>query len=139
MSEVPDAREDHGQALLVSGTNHILVLHRTTRLYHRCGACLSRLKQAVRKDGREAITHYTVEARFGDDGWDIVSVNYRLTNPDDSNAFPAAVNDAKRVVRWVKANATATRSYLEDSGAVGLGGLSIASAPAGATITLTRR
>jgi acetyl esterase/lipase len=42
-----------------------------------------------------------------DDGWDIVSVNYRLTTPDGTNAFPAAVSDAKRAVRWVKANAAA--------------------------------
>lgn len=40
-----------------------------------------------------------------DDGWDLVSANYRLTTPDGSNQFPAAVNDAKRVVRWVRANA----------------------------------
>lgn len=31
----------------------------------------TRLKQAVRRDGREAITHYTVEKRFGEEGWDI--------------------------------------------------------------------
>src|SRR6185312_14349089 len=31
----------------------------------------SRLKQAVRRDGREAITHYAVENRYGGDGWDI--------------------------------------------------------------------
>jgi 23S rRNA pseudouridine1911/1915/1917 synthase len=31
----------------------------------------NRLKQAVRRDGREAITHYAVEARYGEDGWDI--------------------------------------------------------------------
>ncbi len=42
-----------------------------------------------------------------DDGWDVVSANYRLTLSDETNAFPAAVNDAKRVVRWVKANAAA--------------------------------
>lgn len=40
-----------------------------------------------------------------DDGWDIVSINYRLTLPDGTNAFPAAVQDTKRAVRWVKANA----------------------------------
>ncbi len=38
----------------------------------------NRLKQAVRKDGREAITHYTVEARFGDDGWDITRIKCEL-------------------------------------------------------------
>jgi 23S rRNA pseudouridine1911/1915/1917 synthase len=32
---------------------------------------VNRLKQAVRRDGREAITHYLTEARFGGDGWDI--------------------------------------------------------------------
>jgi 23S rRNA pseudouridine1911/1915/1917 synthase len=31
----------------------------------------NRLKQAVRRDGREAITHFGVEARYGEDGWDI--------------------------------------------------------------------
>jgi 23S rRNA pseudouridine1911/1915/1917 synthase len=31
----------------------------------------NRLKQAVRREGREAITHYSVEARFGGEGWDI--------------------------------------------------------------------
>ena len=38
----------------------------------------NRLKQAVRKDGREAITHYMVEARFGDVGWDITRVQCQL-------------------------------------------------------------
>ena len=38
----------------------------------------NRLKQAVRKDGREAITHYMVEARFGDDGWDITRIKCEL-------------------------------------------------------------
>ena len=34
----------------------------------------NRLKQAIRSDGRDAITHYAVEARFGDDGWDITRI-----------------------------------------------------------------
>jgi 23S rRNA pseudouridine1911/1915/1917 synthase len=38
----------------------------------------NRLKQTVRKDGREAITHYMVEARFGGDGWDITRVQCQL-------------------------------------------------------------
>ena len=38
----------------------------------------SRLKQTVRKDGREAITHYAVEQRFGDDGWDITRIRCEL-------------------------------------------------------------
>jgi 23S rRNA pseudouridine1911/1915/1917 synthase len=38
----------------------------------------NRLKQGVRKDGREAITHYHVEARFGDDGWDITRIRCEL-------------------------------------------------------------
>jgi 23S rRNA pseudouridine1911/1915/1917 synthase len=38
----------------------------------------NRLKQAVRKDGREAITHYAVEARFGGDGWDITRLKCEL-------------------------------------------------------------
>ena len=42
-----------------------------------------------------------------DDGWDVVSANYRLATPDGANLFPAAVNDARRVIRWVKANADA--------------------------------
>ncbi len=41
---------------------------------------------------------------FLDDGWDIVSMNYRLSTAD-ANQFPAALQDAKYVVRWVKANA----------------------------------
>lgn len=40
-----------------------------------------------------------------DDGWDIVSINYRLTLDDRTNAFPAAVQDVNRAVRWVRANA----------------------------------
>jgi acetyl esterase/lipase len=40
-----------------------------------------------------------------DDGWDILAVNYRLTTPDGQNEFPTAIQDAKRAVRWVKANA----------------------------------
>ena len=38
----------------------------------------NRLKQAVRKDGREAITHYTVVARFGDEGWDVTRIKCEL-------------------------------------------------------------
>ena len=38
----------------------------------------NRLKQAVLKQGREAITHYAVEARFGADGWDITRVQCQL-------------------------------------------------------------
>jgi 23S rRNA pseudouridine1911/1915/1917 synthase len=38
----------------------------------------NRLKQAIRKDGREAITHYFVEQRFGDEGWDITRVQCHL-------------------------------------------------------------
>lgn len=38
----------------------------------------NRLKQAVRRDGREAITHYMVEARYGGDGWDITRVQCQL-------------------------------------------------------------
>ena len=38
----------------------------------------NRLKQAVRKDGREAITHYRVEARYGDEGWDITRIRCEL-------------------------------------------------------------
>lgn len=42
-----------------------------------------------------------------DEGWDIVSANYRLTTEDGQNAYPAALTDAKRAVRWIKANAAA--------------------------------
>ncbi len=38
----------------------------------------NRLKQAVLKSGREAITHYNVEARFGGDGWDITRIQCQL-------------------------------------------------------------
>ena len=38
----------------------------------------NRLKQAVRKDGREAITHFAVEARFGDEGWDVTRIKCAL-------------------------------------------------------------
>jgi len=38
----------------------------------------NRLKQAVRKDGREAITHYAVESRHGGEGWDITRVRCEL-------------------------------------------------------------
>jgi 23S rRNA pseudouridine1911/1915/1917 synthase len=38
----------------------------------------NRLKQAVRTDGREAITHYAVEARFGGEGWDITQLRCEL-------------------------------------------------------------
>jgi len=34
----------------------------------------NRLKQAIRKDGREAITHYAVQSRFGAEGWDITRI-----------------------------------------------------------------
>ena len=38
----------------------------------------NRLKQAVRKDGREAITHFQAVARFGEDGWDITQIDCLL-------------------------------------------------------------
>jgi 23S rRNA pseudouridine1911/1915/1917 synthase len=38
----------------------------------------NRLKQTVRPDGREAITHFAVEGRYGDDGWDITRVRCEL-------------------------------------------------------------
>ncbi len=38
----------------------------------------NRMKQAVRKDGREAITHYAVEARFGDEGWEVTRLRCEL-------------------------------------------------------------
>src|SRR5690606_8496622 len=34
----------------------------------------NRLKQTVRKDGRDAITHYSVEQRFDDEGCDVTRV-----------------------------------------------------------------
>lgn len=38
----------------------------------------NRLKQAVRKSGREAITHYRVEKRFSGEKWDITRVECQL-------------------------------------------------------------
>src|SRR5690606_5603699 len=38
----------------------------------------NRLRQAVRKDGREAITHYAAEARYGAETWDIGQVRCAL-------------------------------------------------------------
>lgn len=38
----------------------------------------NRLKQAVRKNGREAITHFAAKARFGAEGWDITRLECRL-------------------------------------------------------------
>ena len=38
----------------------------------------NRFKQAVRKDGREAITHYLTEARFGGEGWEITRLTCAL-------------------------------------------------------------
>ncbi|HEY8594596.1 MAG TPA: RluA family pseudouridine synthase [Devosiaceae bacterium] len=38
----------------------------------------NRLKQAVRRDGRFAITHYRVERRFGGENWDVVRLECRL-------------------------------------------------------------
>ncbi len=38
----------------------------------------NRLKQTVLKSGREAITHYAVEARFGGEGWDITRIQCQL-------------------------------------------------------------
>jgi 23S rRNA pseudouridine1911/1915/1917 synthase len=38
----------------------------------------NRLKQAVRREGREAITHYAVEARYGGEGWDITELRCEL-------------------------------------------------------------
>ncbi|UYN98203.1 MAG: RluA family pseudouridine synthase [Devosia sp.] len=38
----------------------------------------NRLKQAVLKSGREAITHYAVEARYGAQGWDVTRIQCQL-------------------------------------------------------------
>jgi 23S rRNA pseudouridine1911/1915/1917 synthase len=38
----------------------------------------NRLKQAVRRDGREAITHYAVEGRYGGEGWEITRLRCEL-------------------------------------------------------------
>lgn len=38
----------------------------------------NRLKQAVLRAGREAITHYAVEARFGGEGWDVTRIQCQL-------------------------------------------------------------
>ncbi len=38
----------------------------------------NRLKQAVRRDGREAITHYLTKQRFGGEGWDITRLECQL-------------------------------------------------------------
>ena len=38
----------------------------------------NRLKQAVRQDGREAVTHYQTRARFGAVGWDITQLRCEL-------------------------------------------------------------
>lgn len=38
----------------------------------------NRLKQAVRNDGRQAVTHYAVEQRFGEERWTITRVQCRL-------------------------------------------------------------
>ena len=38
----------------------------------------NRLKQAVRRDGREAITHFAVEARYGEESWDITRIRCAL-------------------------------------------------------------
>jgi 23S rRNA pseudouridine1911/1915/1917 synthase len=38
----------------------------------------NRFKQTVRKDGREAITHYAVEARYGGEGWDLTRLRCEL-------------------------------------------------------------
>lgn len=38
----------------------------------------NRLKQAVLRHGREAITHYAVEARYGEPGWDITRIQCQL-------------------------------------------------------------
>lgn len=53
-----------------------------------------------------------------DDGWDIVALNYRLTM-GTKNAFPTAVMDVKRAVRWVKANAAGNGWDPEKVAAIG--------------------
>lgn len=55
-----------------------------------------------------------------DDGWDIVSVNYRLSTANGENEFPAGLLDVKRAVRWVKANAAAQDWDPEAVGAIGV-------------------
>ncbi len=45
--------------------------------------------------------------RFLDTGYDVVAVNYRLADDDGTNVYPVGLQDVKRAVRWVKANAAA--------------------------------
>jgi acetyl esterase/lipase len=40
-----------------------------------------------------------------DDGYDIVAIDYRLTTDTGDNRFPVPIRDAKRAIRWIKANA----------------------------------
>src|SRR5690348_18275470 len=49
VTEMAHAREYHGHAELVGGSNHVRVAHRTARLNYGRGACLSAFLHAVRK------------------------------------------------------------------------------------------
>lgn len=43
--------------------------------------------------------------RFLKEGWDLVSINYRLATEEGANPFPTGLQDVKRAIRWVKAHA----------------------------------
>src|SRR5439155_24602135 len=47
--EMPDAREHHGDAVLVGGLDHLVVAHGAARLDHRGGAGLDTGEHAVGK------------------------------------------------------------------------------------------
>ena len=62
MPEVADAGEDHGDAVLVGGRDHLVVAHRTARLDHRLRARLDGRQQTVGK-GKEGVRRH--DAPFG--------------------------------------------------------------------------
>lgn len=54
-----------------------------------------------------------------DDGYDMVSIDYRLTTDSGDNRFPTPIRDAKRAIRWIKANAAANNWDPERVTAIG--------------------
>ncbi|MFN7150641.1 MAG: alpha/beta fold hydrolase [Microthrixaceae bacterium] len=54
-----------------------------------------------------------------DDGYDMVSIDYRLTTDSGDNRFPVPIRDAKRAIRWIKANAAANNWDPERVTAIG--------------------
>src|SRR2546423_5273399 len=99
MPEVPDAREDHREAVLVGGGYDLRVAHGAAGLYDRCDAVPGGLVNAV-AEGEEGVgrEHGTFDGKLRAHRADAHRVNARhLTSADADGLTGARVDDCVRL------------------------------------------